>query len=238
MTLADIPDFRLRMKVAQLMAIAPTIAIQELYNLLVDVQVSYDDAKTILTGRTSQTPKLHTSLPNRSRPTSHLSTPRPARDAHDHEMGGQQEDGLVKIDYDDPELWMDNDVPSSPPPPTPRPKKAGSKKNSKAQSKSIAKQQAKRKAGPEHRKKTPPTSKVKSSSSARVPSSGGKKSPANGSQSRRSNSIEGRFVIPDDDSLSDRSYTESISAVMTESEESGSDVIMEDEDEDDLDIDM
>jgi hypothetical protein len=105
--LKDIPDFPLRSKVAQLMAVAPAFSVSQLYHLLVDKEGHFETAKqymmpkspvcqTVPHPATSVGPQAILSQPSDSNPT---------QDPYDDQV-------MVKIDWDDSDLLFDNDAPS------------------------------------------------------------------------------------------------------------------------------
>jgi hypothetical protein len=105
--LEDIPDFPLRSKVAQLMAVAPAFSVSQLYHLLVDKEGHFETAKEYIMPRSpaSQT----ASYPTTSiKPQAILSQPSdsdPTQDPYDDQV-------MVKIDWDNSDLLFDNDAPS------------------------------------------------------------------------------------------------------------------------------
>lgn len=106
LTLADIGDFDLRKKTAQLMAVAPGLPVSDLYHILVEKKGHFEVAKQDLI-RASQAPcaqylraKLNVS-----------SQAAPIEDDY-----VDKEEDMIKIDLDDPVFMWDNDAPATPPP--------------------------------------------------------------------------------------------------------------------------
>ncbi|KAF3006068.1 hypothetical protein E8E13_010986 [Curvularia kusanoi] len=89
-TLADIPDLELRKRTAQLMAVAPTLPVAELYHLLMENCGRFEMAKGEAVRR-SQIPPNPTPLPRAG--AAQLTKPVGEDDATD--------ETVVKIDYDD-----------------------------------------------------------------------------------------------------------------------------------------
>jgi hypothetical protein len=107
--LSDIPDFKTRQNVAELMAVAPGLAVKDLYRLLVDFKGKLPAARRQAI-RKSQVPLPRTIKPERVQsPTLSRNIINLAEDSDDDEV-------MVKIDPNAPFLEYDTDTP--PPEPT------------------------------------------------------------------------------------------------------------------------
>lgn len=131
MVLLDIPDFDLRSKVAQLMAISPASSVGDLYRLLVMKKGKFNAAKKQImpkgqvqpttpsvgqerpinqqimdTSSAKQLPTQPTRSMNPKTKTPQTPAPGFTEDSDD--------DVMIKIDWDDPELIYDNEIPDLP----------------------------------------------------------------------------------------------------------------------------
>ena len=107
-TLADIKDFELRHKTAQLMAVAPRLPVADLYHLLVDLKGHLEGAKQEAIRR-SQAP-FSPSPPRQSDSGRAATVPIPNKAQDDVD-----DDDKIKIEFDHTFTW-DNDAPAAPPP--------------------------------------------------------------------------------------------------------------------------
>lgn len=216
LSLGDIPDFSLRMKVAQLMAVAPSLPVQDLYDLLMEMKGHYENARDQVFERT-RTRTLGRSVPPQSACSNNVI-----------QRGNEdEEDTKVKIDLNDPDIYNDNDVPSRSPTPEPAPRKSRSKATSKRLANSVTK--------PKTKSKVPSTGKAKSHTKSltrkatqpkQVKANVGAKRSKPSSRTRRSNSIDGVFVISDDESDLDGSYRDIGSVRNADDAGNGSDIEM------------
>lgn len=111
LTLADITDFNLRQKTADLMVIAPRLPVADLYHLLMEKKGRFEEAKQDVI-RQSQRP-FATPPTQRPLPPARAATVPTIVPADLHEG---DEDGIyMKIDPDDPSFIYDNDAPVEPP---------------------------------------------------------------------------------------------------------------------------
>lgn len=117
-SLADITNFPLRLKVAQLLAIAPELPIQELYNLLVRMQGNLEKARASVSQRTSH-PLPHDMLPTavNANKTSTNATPEafkvpPVLQSKKTIDDGDEveEDTMMKAEASDYDIWNDSDI--------------------------------------------------------------------------------------------------------------------------------
>jgi hypothetical protein len=181
--LKDIPDFPLRSKVAQLMAVAPAFSVSQLYHLLVDKEGHFETAKEYMMPKipASQT----VSYPTTSiKPQAILSQPsdsNPTQDPYDDQV-------MIKIDWDNSDLLFDNDAPNFLFPEAKKAKKKQAKKT--PQSKAVSKpkkQQTKKQ--PQPKKRAPP----RKPSTTKAPP---KKAPASHSTSAQTNKAASPFAPP------------------------------------------
>ena len=107
-TLADIKDFDMRHKTAQLMAAAPGLPVADLYHLLVDLKGHLEGAKREAIRR-SQAP-FSPSPPRQSDSGRAATVPIPNKAQDDVD-----DDDKIKIEFDHTFTW-DNDAPAAPPP--------------------------------------------------------------------------------------------------------------------------
>lgn len=107
-TLADIKDFDLRYKTAQLMAVAPELPVADLYHLLVDLKGHLEGAKQEAIRR-SQAP-FSPSPPRQSDSGRAATVPIPNKAQDDVD-----DDDKIKIEFDHTFTW-NNDAPATPPP--------------------------------------------------------------------------------------------------------------------------
>jgi hypothetical protein len=111
MTLSDIPDFDLRKKVADLMAVAPALPVRDLYNPLVDLHGDLATARTQAL-RASEIPRNRQSVkaedPLGTTAIRHNYTSARMSVADDDEL-------MVKIDPKESFLEWDSDTPPPPP---------------------------------------------------------------------------------------------------------------------------
>lgn len=110
LTLADIIDFGMRQKTADLMVMAPELPVTDLYRLLMDRQGRFEEAKQDVI-RQSQRPSATT--PTLKPPSSARAATSPITIAND--VQDKDEDGpYIKFDFDDPSFIYDNDAPIEP----------------------------------------------------------------------------------------------------------------------------
>lgn len=218
LTLADIEDFHLRQKTAQLMAVAPGLPLADLYHILVDRKGHFEVAKQEVL-RLSQ--ERVTSPPARTPFASGRAATVPLTAAINLEES--KDDTYIKIDFDDPDFMFDNDAPTEPSSESGRqrrysqtkPKKVAAKvtkkptksalnanpRSSDTRTKSPAK-------GPTWRKT--PSRPAKSSKGHVVKSSQGK-GVGDINRGIRETSYDRSFIVPDDEvpEDSDETYSES-----------------------------
>jgi hypothetical protein len=143
MTLANIDDFNLRLKVAKLMAISPALPVKDIYDLVIEMKGHYHQAKDHLS-RISQTPGPSTrpqtliepiclsedeevlvevdfDNPDEARERVHRIVQTPSLTTRPQILPepidqSEEEELIVKVDFDDPDIYLDNDVPSTPSP--------------------------------------------------------------------------------------------------------------------------
>ncbi|KAF1361573.1 hypothetical protein EJ07DRAFT_154342 [Lizonia empirigonia] len=109
LTLADITDFDLCQKTAQLMAVAPGLPVADLYHLLMERGGQFEATKQEVI-RASQAPRAR---PSQYRPNANG---RAAVVPCASPIDDQEEEKYIKIDLDDPAFMWDNDAPATPPP--------------------------------------------------------------------------------------------------------------------------
>ncbi|KAJ4357029.1 hypothetical protein N0V95_002835 [Ascochyta clinopodiicola] len=127
LTLADVSDFDLRAKTAQLMAVAPGIPVADLYNLLHEKKGSFEAAKRALLNASRLPRKTPSLIP--AAPTRATTVPLTRLGASEDD---DRDEPYIKMDLDDPAFMWDNDVPATPPP-EPR----GRKQNSQGRLKEL-----------------------------------------------------------------------------------------------------
>jgi hypothetical protein len=153
--LKDIPDFLLRSKVAQLMAVGPAFSVSQLYHLLIEKEGRFETAKEHITPKSPA--NLTTSyLATAVKPQAILSQSSDSnltQDPYDDQV-------MVKIDWDNSDLLFDNDAPSSLFPEAKKTKKKPAKKN--PQSKAIPKSKKQQPKKPPQPKKSAPPQKPSS----------------------------------------------------------------------------
>jgi hypothetical protein len=218
MTLGDIPDFDLRKKVADLMAVAPALPVRDLYNLLVDLRGDLATARTQAL-RASEIPSNRVSIkaedPLGLAPVQQNYTSARMSVADDDEL-------MVKVDPNESFLEWDSDTP--PPPPA-------NERRSRAKRPPLAKK-SNTKAITTKPPKYQPSSKTRSvEAGASRQSSSAKSRPQitvkRISASRTNHgrgqavSVRRRFVVPDD-----------VISVDSDMSSSGSDSTVEDDDSD------
>ena len=206
LTLADIPDFDLRSKVAQLMAVAPAIPVRDLYYLLMDSEGQFPIAKERAV-RASEAPrqsKKPLTSPSSARRMPILA--RPTQDSDDDEI-------MVKIDPNDPAFEWDTDAPE--PEPLEEQRRPTLKRSKARPSNSKPKPIAKRinTTGAEKIPKCSPRpskSSIESRPNVNVKRTSGPSAP---SKRKRDNSINRDFLVPDDGTCfdSDVSYSDDYS---------------------------
>ncbi|KAF1850582.1 uncharacterized protein K460DRAFT_412269 [Cucurbitaria berberidis CBS 394.84] len=225
LTLADIPDYELRSKVAQLMAVAPTIPVRDLHYLLIDSEGQFLVARKRAIWE-SEVPSAHQSVRPSVSPSSAPTMPIVASPTQDDDEDGDEI--MVKIDPNDPAFEWDTDAPEQEPSGKRKrlaPKKSKSRPSKLMQSptakypKSLASQKTAKHATQSSKPRTEnhPTISVKRS-----------KGTSTASKSLRDDSIDRGFLIPDDDSFvnSDESYVDG-SSEYGETSSSHSDIEME-----------
>lgn len=227
MTLADIPDFDLRSKLAQLMAVAPSIPVRDLYNLLIDSKGVFPVAKERAI-RASQPPQACRSARHPNPPSYEPTTPiSPAR-------GVDSDEEMVKIEPDDPAFEWDADAPDLE---LVEQQKQCMQKKSKARQKSTPRPSADQSKANTSKNRDKPSARSSKSNVRKPPPpdiSGNKSNRVSAPSPRRrerSNSIDGDFVIPDDVSFvdADASYYDG-SSEHGETNSSHSDIYMQDGD--------
>jgi hypothetical protein len=245
LTLADIHNFDLRMKLAKLMAIAPALPVRDLYGLLVEMKGHYNDAKVqVYRATASQTPRLKND-------SQRITAFQPMAEMHP----GADDDGevMVKIDLDNPDIYLDNDIPSLPSPPLISKKASAIKKNTKSgahrerlnTNRSNTKGKSKPKADPNSsvhassaNTKSHRVVKRKAKPNRITGGTGGSEKRSTGTaRSRKSKSVEHAFVLTDDDSgegfyrdgsYRDGSYSDKGSIRDSDDEATDLDVVEED----------
>ncbi|KAJ4353589.1 uncharacterized protein N0V89_005319 [Didymosphaeria variabile] len=121
-SLADIADITLRLKVAQLLAIAPELPIQELCNLLIGMKGNVAKARESMfrhaTRPTGLSPMRADATTVKSEPVREALRPHSTRDDATvvDDSDGDDEAIMSKLELDDSEIWIDNDVLASPVP--------------------------------------------------------------------------------------------------------------------------
>jgi hypothetical protein len=217
MTLADTPEYGLRAKVTQLMAVAPALPVRDLYHLIIDSKGHLSSAKKQAI-RMSEAPlaRHHSVRPSSSRPAAQ-----------------QDEDGdeiMVKINLNDPAFEFDTDEPLLPEPALQTKTKTNARP-SKPKPKPLNEQSQTKGAV------RPPTKRTKSEPKSR-PNIGVKRTksaPINPTHARET-SFDREFVVPDN----------TVHCVSSDSDEQDAGPINRHEDSDiemiedelDLDIDM
>jgi outer membrane biosynthesis protein TonB len=148
--LKDIPDFPLRSKVAQLMAVAPAFSVSQLYHPLVDKEGHFETAKEYIMPKSPanlNASYLATSV-KRQVVLSQSSNSNPTQDPYDDQV-------MVKIDWDNSDLLFDNDAPSFLFPEPKKSKKKPTKKTPQPRAISKPKKQQTKKQ-PQPKKRAPP----------------------------------------------------------------------------------
>lgn len=110
LTLADIKNFEMRRKTAQLMAVAPGLPVADLYHLLMDKNGHFEAAMKDVV-RASQAPRNASLYSNALSPSRAAATPLACLQRVSEEP---KDDAEIKIDFDDPMFTWDNDAPASP----------------------------------------------------------------------------------------------------------------------------
>ncbi|KAJ4287811.1 hypothetical protein N0V90_012515 [Kalmusia sp. IMI 367209] len=230
-SLADIPELRMRSKVAQLMAVAPGLPVTDLYDLLLEMRGSYMKARESVVRQFAQAPDFTKLTSVEAELVKQESLPPNEPLTHDMDaivIGDDDENIMVKVDWDDHDLWEDNDNLSSIPPTIRRPDQA-MQRTPRFQAKSKSKYRsntskrstsAKRSSNMRYEK---PKSIPKTRTLKQIRRSEGIRKARSKARSRRtrSNSIENIFVIPDSDSGpddDDDSYQDSDPAADTDNE--------------------
>jgi hypothetical protein len=181
--LKDIPDFTLRSKVAQLMAVAPAFSVSQLYHLFVDKEGHFETAKQYIIPKSPASQTVpHPVTPVKSQAIlSQPSDTNPTQDPYDDEV-------MVKIDWDNSDLLFDNDAPSFLFPEPKKSKKKPAKKTS--QSKAISKPKKQQtKEHPQLKERAP----LQKPSSNKAPT---KKPPASHSTTAHTNKAASPFAPP------------------------------------------
>ncbi|KAL1608014.1 hypothetical protein SLS60_002953 [Paraconiothyrium brasiliense] len=122
LSLADITDITLRLKVAQLLAIAPELPIQDLCNLLIGMKGNVAKARESVfqhaTRATGVSPMLANAKTMKPEPLQQALQPHSSRgdamvvDDSDDDV----EAVMTKLEMDNSEIWIDNDILASPVP--------------------------------------------------------------------------------------------------------------------------
>lgn len=218
LTLADIEDFRLRQKTAQLVAVAPGLPLADLYHILMDRKGHFKVAKEEVL-RLSQ--ERVTSPPAWTPFASGRAATVPLTAAINLEES--KDDTYIKIDFDDPDFMFDDDAPTEPPSEPGRqrrysqtkPKKVAAKVTKKPAKSALnvnpcssgtrTKSPAK---GPTWRKTPSPPAK---SSKGHVVKSSQGKGVGDINRGMRETSYDRSFIVPDDEvpEDSDDTYSES-----------------------------
>lgn len=218
--LADIPDFGLRMKVAKLMAIAPGLPVKDLYDLLIEMKGRYEEAKDQVFHCVSQAPPL---------PVRPQNPPLAPKSTGEMQYIDEKE-VIATVDFDNPDIYWDTDVPASPPPPLVSKKAPAKKKRNKFRVESQRFAIANTTPKPSTALNASTTimkSRIKSkpeAKTARAPANIGVKRSFNASRSLRSNSLYRDFILIDDDSEGDSSYRDKGSVRYSEDEGSDFDI--------------
>ncbi|KAF2675601.1 hypothetical protein K458DRAFT_492972 [Lentithecium fluviatile CBS 122367] len=228
-TLADIPDFGLRIKVANLIEIVPHVPVQDLYDLLLDSKGHYEGAEAQVFRQLSQTPL----------PTYYHHDSVPATKSALSRKG--DEEVMVKVDLDDPDIYLESDAPPSPSP-LPAPKKATSRKPKKLPTKSNGSTKVSTESRPRATPKIPATNSTSEleiifrTKPRGVATNIEMKRPAKAPRPGRAKGLERDFIVVDGDSEDDGSYGEKDSVGY--SDDSGSDIAMDEDLATSLYIDM
>ncbi|KAJ4364479.1 hypothetical protein N0V83_009073 [Neocucurbitaria cava] len=197
LTLADIPDFDLRSKLAQLMAVAPAIPVRDLYNLLIDSKGVFPVAKERAI-RASQPPQAYRSVRHPSPPLYEPITPISL------EQGVDSDEEMVKIEPDDPAFDWNTDPPELE---LVEHQERCTQKKSKARQKSTQRPSGDQSKANTSKKRDKPFARSSKPNVKKPPDVGGNNSFRISTPSprrrERSNSIDGDFVIPDDVSFVD-----------------------------------
>lgn len=119
--LTDITDIPLRLKVAQLLAIAPELPTKDLCNLLIGTRGNVEMARESMfrqaawqNGLLSMSGHTKKVKPEKEERLQHHSDPND--EVMVHGSDGDKEAVLTKLEADDPEIWNDNDILASPTP--------------------------------------------------------------------------------------------------------------------------
>jgi hypothetical protein len=144
LSLADIMDIPLRLKIAQLLAIAPELPIQDLCNLLNGMKGNVEKARKSIF-RQATPPTGLSAIPVDASPVKleveEVFQYHSARNdtLMVDDSDGDEEALLTKLELNDPDIWNDNDILSSPIPETRNSKQTRpSKTNTKAPPKPIS----------------------------------------------------------------------------------------------------
>ena len=110
LTLADITDFNLRQKTADLMVVAPGLPVADLYHLLMERKGRFEEAKQDVIRQSQRSfakPRTQRPLPPARAATVSTTVP--------NDMQAEVEDDTyIKIDFDDPGFIYDDDAPVEP----------------------------------------------------------------------------------------------------------------------------
>ena len=231
-TLADITNFDLRQKTAQLKAVAPGLPVSDLYHMLVERKGHFEVAKQDVI-RASQAP---CGQPFQAKPAAFGRAATVPVIAPIYVKDGDEEDeDMVKIDLEDPVFMWDNDAPATPPPEPTRRKQsnqARSKTTTQRKKTPVRPLQASKSAPARVRRPKPAgsclseTIKVQSAKLTKIVTSSGltaalpsrfdaRKPKGRGAvdinRGIRATSYDREFIVPDEQSVeeSDESYSES-----------------------------
>lgn len=110
--MAEIPDFDLRQKTAQLIAVAPGLPVSDLYHLLMEKNGRFEAALKEAV-RASQAPSNMLNSTRKTAPPRSVTVPTTTSPRMQGYCEGEAE---IKIDFDDPMFTWDNDAPITPQP--------------------------------------------------------------------------------------------------------------------------
>jgi hypothetical protein len=226
LTLADIADFGLRMKVAKLMAIAPVLPVRDLHDLLIEMKGHYEEAEDQVFHYISQAPQ---SSVCQEKP---IPAPESTKIIHQSDEG----DAMFKVDLDNPDIYLDNDIPSSPSPPPVSKKALPTKKRNHPRIKS--RKPTKKNSTPKKKEISAivPVKHKPKTGTGRAPTTIGLKRSLVASKFRKSYDFDQEFIVIDDDSEDDESYEDRGS--VRDSADEGGDSDMEEDPATALHIDM